>query len=84
MRWTQRIPLWLFALITFPLALAPWPLQPSVHLWEHVNSFFRSDVGVPTDLFDLLLHAIPAALFMFKVGEMLYHRFSTKVIQPSV
>lgn len=84
MRWTQRIPLWLFALITLPLALAPWPLKPSVHLWEQVHLLILNSPGAPADLFDIVLHATPGALFMFKVSETLYHRLYAKPIQANV
>lgn len=67
MRWLQRLPMSLFLLATLPLAVAPWPMKPEVHLWEKLVLLASGGLTNSTDIFDLVLHGIPAILLVAKV-----------------
>ena len=64
MKWLDRIPLPILLLVTLPLALAPF--NPP-HLWEKLQMLMAGDLKRMVDIFDLLLHGIPAALLLTKL-----------------
>lgn len=82
MRWLQRLPLSLVILATLPLAVAPWPMKPEVHLWEKLVLLANGGLTNSTDIFDLVLHGIPAILLVAKVVLTLRAR-SQKASMPT-
>lgn len=84
MHWLQRLPMSLFLLATLPLAVAPWPLKPEVHLWEKLVLLANGGLTNSTDIFDfdLVLHGIPAILLAAKVILTLRAR-SQKTSMPT-
>lgn len=68
MKWLDRIPLPILAIVTLPLALAPF--NPP-HLFEKVQMLFAGNLTNFVDIGDLLLHGIPAVIFIIKLVRML-------------
>lgn len=71
MKWLDRIPLPILAIVTLPLALAPF--KPP-HLYEKLQMLFAGNLSGTTDIFDLLLHGIPAIIFILKLVRMLQQK----------
>ncbi|MBL1432144.1 MAG: RND transporter [Gammaproteobacteria bacterium] len=71
MKWLDKIPLPILAIVTLPLALAPF--KPP-HVYEKLQMLFAGNLSNPTDIFDLLLHGIPAIIFIVKLVRMLQQR----------
>lgn len=59
-RWILKIPLMPLALFAVFLGLAPFTPEP--HLWEKLKMLAAGNLHRPVDVFDLLMHATPAAL----------------------
>lgn len=67
MKWLDRIPLPILAIVTLPLGLAPF--NPP-HIYEKMQMLFAGNLTNITDIFDLLLHGIPLAIFILKLVRM--------------
>lgn len=67
MKWLDRIPLPILAIVTLPLGLAPF--KPP-HVYEKMQMLFAGNLTNITDIFDLLLHGIPLAIFILKLIRM--------------
>lgn len=65
MAWLDRTPLPLLVLATLLLGLAPFLPEP--HLWEKLKMLAAGTLVRPIDIFDLVLHATPAALLILKL-----------------
>jgi len=68
MNWFDRIPLYLLAPPCVLLALSPLGSQP--HLIQKLQMLFSGDLSRGVDIFDLLVHAVPTALLLFKIYRM--------------
>ncbi|MBL4850771.1 MAG: RND transporter [Gammaproteobacteria bacterium] len=68
MKWLDKIPLPILAIVTLPLALAPF--KPP-HVYEKLQMLFTGNLSGLTDIFDLLLHGIPAIIFLLKLVRVL-------------
>ncbi len=68
MKWLDKIPLAILAIVTLPLALAPF--KPP-HVYEKLQMLFAGNLSSSTDIFDLLLHGIPTVIFLLKLARML-------------
>ena len=71
MKWLDRIPLPILAIVTLPLALAPF--RPP-HLYEKLQMLAAGSLTHPTDIFDLLLHGIPAVVLIIKLVRVAQQR----------
>lgn len=65
MRWLDRIPLLWLALIAVWLAVAP--VVPEPHLVEKLRMLTQGQLTKPIDIFDLLLHSVPAVLLVLRL-----------------
>lgn len=65
MRWLDRIPLLWLALIAAWLLVAP--VFPEPHLIEKLRWLVRGELTRPLDIFDLLLHSVPAGLLALRL-----------------
>lgn len=74
MKWLDGIPLWLIVLVAVYMLLAPFVPEP--HLWQKLKMLFAGELVRPIDIFDLLWHAVPAALLGLKLVRLrrLQHR----------
>lgn len=76
LRWLDRIPLLMLAIIAIPLTLAP--VSPEPHLVEKLRMLVEGRLSAPVDIFDLLLHGTPAVLVIAKLLRMARRRASDK------
>ena len=65
MKWLDRIPLSLIAIIAIMLALAPFGGEP--HLWQKLKMLLTGSLVRPIDVFDLFLHGAPAVVLAVKL-----------------
>ncbi len=65
MKWLDRAPLLLIAIIAVLLALAPFGAEP--HLWQKLKMLFAGTHFRPIDILDLFLHGAPAAVLVAKL-----------------
>ncbi len=65
MKWLDRAPLLLIAVIVVLLALAPFGAEP--HLWQKLKMLFAGTHFRPIDILDLFLHGAPAAVLVAKL-----------------
>jgi hypothetical protein len=65
MRWLDRIPLLWLSLIAAWLLVAP--VFPEPHLIEKLRWLVRGELIRPLDMFDLLLHSVPAGLLALRL-----------------
>jgi len=65
MRWLDRIPLLWFVLIALWLLVAP--VVPEPHLLEKLRMLMQGQLTRPLDIFDLLLHSVPALLLGWRL-----------------
>lgn len=65
MRWLDRIPLLWFVLIALWLLVAP--VVPEPHLLEKLRMLMQGQLTRPIDIFDLLLHSVPALLLGWRL-----------------
>jgi hypothetical protein len=65
MRWLDRIPLLWLVLIALWLLVAP--VVPEPHLMEKLRWLMRGELTRPLDIFDLLLHSVPALLLGWRL-----------------
>ena len=72
MRWLDRISLLTLAIITIPLALAPFVPEP--HLWEKMRMLMAGQLTRTIDIVDLLMHATPVVLLLVKVMRMIQQK----------
>jgi ABC-type uncharacterized transport system permease subunit len=68
MKWLDRIPLWLIALVAVYMALAPFVPEP--HLWQKLKMLFAGELTRPLHLFDLLWHTAPLLLLALKLARL--------------
>jgi hypothetical protein len=66
MKWLDRLPWPPLLLATVLLGLAPFVPEP--HLWEKLKMLAAGNLVRPIDIFDLLMHATPAALLILKAA----------------
>jgi hypothetical protein len=64
-KWLDRAPLSLIAIIAILLALAPFGAEP--HLWQKLKMLFTGSLHRPIDILDLLLHGAPAIVLAVKL-----------------
>lgn len=67
MRWIDRVPLYVLVIVAIPLALAPFPFDPTPHLVEKFLMLTSGRLTASIDIFDLLLHGIPTVLLIIKL-----------------
>jgi hypothetical protein len=72
MKWLDRIPLWLLAVASLALGLAP--LAPEPHLWEKLKMLGNGTLARPIDIFDLIMHGAPVVLLVAKLVRVGYLR----------
>ena len=65
MIWFDRIPLLWFSLIAGWLLVAP--VLPEPHLIEKLRLLSQGQLTQPIDIFDLLLHSVPALLLVWRL-----------------
>ncbi|MDM7951283.1 hypothetical protein [Hydrogenophaga sp.] len=76
MRWLDRIPLLWLSLIAGWLAVAP--VVPEPHLIEKLRMLTQGQLTRPIDIFDLLLHSVPALLLALRLWRDAKRRQSRK------
>lgn len=69
MNWIDKIPYSLLIILSLTLGLAPFTPMP--HLVEKMTMLLAGELARPVDIFDLLMHASPMALLIFKIGRSL-------------
>lgn len=67
LKWIDRVPLYILAIVAIPLALAPFPIEPESHLLEKLRMLAAGQLTASIDIFDLLLHGIPSVLLIIKL-----------------
>ncbi len=72
MKWLERVPVIPLAIVALVLALAPF--QPEPHLWEKLKMLVAGNLVSVVDIFDLLFHASPLLLLLFKLAFVLKQR----------
>lgn len=65
MKWLEEIPY--IILIGAALLMAMLPIQPEPHLVEKFNMFREGKLTEWIDIFDVLWHALPTFLLIFKI-----------------
>ncbi|MDH4150081.1 MAG: RND transporter [Betaproteobacteria bacterium] len=68
MKWLDRIPLGVIALLAVVVGLAPFVPEP--HLWEKFKMLAAGTLTRPIDLFDLLWHGAPWLLLGLKFRRL--------------
>lgn len=68
LRWLDRIPLAVIAVVAVVLGLAPFVPEP--HLWEKLKMLATGTLIRPIDVFDLLWHGSPLLLLALKIVSM--------------
>ena len=68
MAWLDKIPL--VPLLLFGVLLGLAPMFPEPHLVEKLRMLFQGTLERPVDIFDLLMHGIPALLLILKLIRM--------------
>ena len=76
MSWLDRIPLLWLSLIAIWLAVAP--VVPEPHLIEKLRLLTQGQLTQPIDIFDLLLHSVPALLLALRLWRDARRRQSRK------
>jgi hypothetical protein len=76
MRWFDRIALLWLVLIALWLLMAP--VLPEPHLIEKLHALTQGQLTRPLDIFDLLLHSVPALLLVWRVWQDAQRRGTTK------
>jgi hypothetical protein len=66
--WLDRLPLPLLVVFAGWMALAPF--YPEPHLWEKLKMLAAGTLTRPLDIFDLLFHAVPVALLVWRLARM--------------
>jgi len=65
--WLDRVPLpWLVAIAGW---LAVAPIFPEPHLWEKLQMLATGTLTRPIDIFDLLMHAVPLLLLIWRLAR---------------
>ena len=72
MRWLDRIPLLWLVLIALWLLVAP--VLPEPHVLEKLRLLTQGHLTQPLDIFDLLLHSVPALLLVWRLWRDAQHR----------
>ncbi len=72
MKWLDRIPLGIIALLAVIVGLAPFVPEP--HLWEKLKMLAAGTLTRPIDLFDLLWHGAPWLLLGLKFRRLMQTR----------
>ena len=70
MKWIDKIPLPVLAVLALMLGLAP--LSPQPHLWEKLNMLATGTLSRPVDIFDLFLHGTPVLLFAIRLYRAVF------------
>ncbi len=73
----DNMPVVLLLLVALTLGLAPFVPEP--HLWEKLKMLGAGTLSKPIDIFDLLLHATPWIVLLFKLARMAYLKRTGKV-----
>ena len=76
MTWLDRIPLLWLSLIAAWLAVAP--VVPEPHLIEKLRMLTQGQLTQSIDIFDLLLHSVPALLLVLRLWRDARRRQSRK------
>ncbi|MBU0498607.1 MAG: RND transporter [Gammaproteobacteria bacterium] len=75
MKWIDRLSLTTLVLVALTLGLAPFLPEP--HLWEKLRMLAAGSLNRPLDIFDLVMHASPWVLLVFKLMRMSSGRGAT-------
>ena len=65
MKWLDRFPLGLLAMVAVWMAVTP--IQPEPHLIEKWRWLLQGQLSRPVDIFDLALHTTPLVLLVLKL-----------------
>jgi len=65
--WLDRVPLVWLVVIAGWLAVAP--IFPEPHLWEKLKMLVGGTLTRPIDIFDLLMHATPVLLLVWRLAR---------------
>ncbi|MCU7959441.1 MAG: RND transporter [gamma proteobacterium symbiont of Bathyaustriella thionipta] len=68
LKWLDRIPLSMLAIVAIFMALAPF--RPEPHLWQKLTMLFAGSLSKPIDIFDLLIHGVPLLLLVIRLLRM--------------
>lgn len=60
-----KIPL--LPLVLFSIMLGMAPFAPEPHLWEKLKMLGGGTLSAPIDIFDLLMHSLPATILILKL-----------------
>jgi len=63
--WLDKIPLTTLILVAIALGLAPFFPEP--HLLKKLKMLIAGTLKRPIDIFDLILHAVPALLLIIRL-----------------
>lgn len=66
--WLDRIPLNILIIVALLLGLAPFVPEP--HLWEKLKMLAAGELVKAIDIFDLLMHGVPAVLLAIRLVRM--------------
>ena len=72
MKWLDRIPLALIAIVAILLAVAPFGGEP--HLWQKLKMLFAGSLAKPIDIADLFLHGVPTIFLAIKLVRVVRAR----------
>ncbi len=65
MKWIDKLPMLPLALGSIILLGAPF--MPEPHIVEKVRMLVNGELSKPLDIFDLLMHSVPATILMIKL-----------------
>lgn len=68
MRWLDKISLTPLVIVAVLLGLAPFTPEP--HLWEKLKMLGAGTLTRPLDIFDLLMHGLPAVFLVLKLMRL--------------
>jgi len=65
MKWIDKIPM--LPLVLGSIFLLGAPFMPEPHIVEKVRMLVNGELNKPLDIFDLLMHSLPAIILMIKL-----------------
>ena len=65
MKWLDKLPFSMLAIVALLLGLAPFVPEP--HVWEKLKMLVAGQLVKPIDIFDLFMHGAPWVLLILKV-----------------
>ena len=76
MEWLDKIPTVPLVIVAVFLGLAPFVPEP--HLLEKLKMLRAGTLVRPLDIFDLLLHGVPALLMFVKLGRLAWLQYFSR------